>query len=330
MQILMGNNSLSLLAGSETWTETLAKQFQKLGHQVTIYSPHLGLIATKLEAAGIKCTNQLVAESGVKPFNPVLEESIGNNFDVIICNHYEITKTLHQTYPKLPIIATVHGVLHQDPNTNQIWPEHPVTEFKVDQYVSVSEEVQEILKRDYTLDSVIIRNFIDLERFKKTGKIKKKPDTFLVNSNYWEVTDPINQVIKEVANHYEAKLMGIGVAFAQTYEVDEILQDVDVVFGMGRSILEGVAMGRLAVCHGRWGTGGVITPENYEEIRAKNFSGRNSGGQLWMPQDIIAYIDKAFTQENIDAMHKIMKREHNVEVAAKKYLEIAQQLIEKK
>lgn len=329
MKILMGNNSLSLLAGSETWTETLAKQFQKLGHQVTVYSPHLGLIATKLEAAGIKCTNQLETESGIKPFSSVFVEEAGRNFDVIICNHYEITKALHQAYPNLPIIATVHGILHQSENS-EIWPEHPVTEFKVDQYVSVSEEVQEVLKRDYQLESIVIRNFIDLERFKKIGKIKKKPEVMLINSNYWGVEDPINHVIKEVANHYKAKLMGVGVSFAQTYEVDEVMRDADVVFGMGRSILEGIAMGKLAVCHGRWGTGGVITPANYEEIRVKNFSGRNSGGQLWMPQDIISYIDKAFTQENIDAMHKIMKKEHNVEIAAKKYLEIAEKLTTKK
>lgn len=326
MNILMGNNTLSLLAGSETWTETLAKQFKWLGHNVTVFSTDLGMIATKLEAVGVKCINKVQTKSGVKPFSFVLESSAGGEYDVIICNHNQITKDLHAAFPQTPIIATIHGPLHKGEN-GDIWPEHPVTEFKVNQYVGVSEEIQHILKADYGIESCIIRNFIDLKRFKKPEKINEKPKKFLINSNYYGPQDPITQIIKAVADHYQGELMAVGTNFSQTYEVWDVVSNCDVVVGMGRSLLEGMAAGKLAICHGRWGTGGVVTPESYEAIRNQNFSGRNSKGQFMSPEEMIAVIDKAYTQENIDEIYEIVKKEHDVVVNAQQYLELAQSLI---
>jgi len=328
MKILMGNNTLSLLAGSEMWILTLAKELKRLGHSVTCYSTDLGLIATKLEADGIHCVKEVGESGSIKPFNPFFEEDQNGDFDVIICNHYEITKYLHSQFPTIPIIATVHGIIHKGEN-GEIYPEHPITEFKVDQYVAVSEEVQDLLSKEYNIDSVIIRNFFDLQKFNSDKKIKEKPEMILVNSNYWGVQDDINKTIKEVADHYGAKFIGIGANFAPTYEVEEVMKDVDIVFGMGRSVLEGVCMRCLGVVHGRWGTGGILAPDTVNDIRATNFSGRNSGGNLLSSQALIAEIDKYFNQKNIDAMHSYMKKRHNVEVAAKQFIKIAEGLIKK-
>lgn len=322
----MGNNTLSLLAGTETWTETLAKEFIKLGHKVTLYSPSLGYIATKLEGVGAHCINSLQTEDGLKRFDFVMQEGNGK-FDIIICNHNQITKDLHAAYPDIPIIATIHGIIHKDANTGQIWPEHPVTEFKIDQFVSVSEEVQQMLKKQYGLESVIIRNFVDTKRFEKKKKMNKHPKTFLINSNYWGTDSPINAAIKEVANHFEAKVMAIGTNFVPTYEVEMVLEDCDIVFGMGRGLIEGMSAGCLAVCMGRWGTEGPITTKNYESIRSSNFSGRSADGKLLTPQDLVAYIKDAYTKKNIDEMHNLVLENHNVKKSAKEYIKIAEKLI---
>jgi glycosyltransferase involved in cell wall biosynthesis len=327
MKILLANNSLNYLAGSETWTLTLATQLVKMGHDVTAYSPDLGLIATKLEAIGVKCVKELTSENGVKAFDYVLDEN-KSGFDVVICAHYHITHYIHSMLPNTPIIAVVHGIIHKNEQTGEIYPEHPVTEFKVDQYVSVSEEVQGILKQTHNIDSVIIRNFIDLDRFKKF-KINSSPKKFLVNSNYWGVEDEINKIIKEVSVHYGAELFGIGINFASTFEVEEIIKDVDVVIGMGRSVLEGLAMGKLGICHGRWGTGGVINPENITQIREFNFSGRNSKSILSTPQELIEQIDRYYTQKNVDEVYKIIKKDHNAKIAAEQLIEIAKGLVKK-
>ena len=330
----MGNNTLNILAGSETWTLTLAMEFKRLGHEITAYSPDLGLIAAKMEAAGIKCVKELTGSSagGAKPFDPYFSSEEGE-FDVIICSHHEITKYLHSKFPNIPIIAMCHGIIHKGPESGRIYPEHPVTEFKVDQYLAPSEEVQELLKTGYNIDAKIIRQFFDLERFKKVGKLPKQPKTILVNSNYWGVQDDINQVIKEVADHYNAKFIGVGANFAPTYETDEIIKDVDIVFGMGRSVLEGACMGKIGVVHGRWGTGGVINPESIKILRKTNFSGRPEQGQgqglLFTAGKIVEEIDAAWKQKTVDEMRKIVEKEHNVKTAAKEFIKIAEGLIKK-
>jgi len=330
MKILVANQTLDILAGSETYILTMATELKRLGHEVTAFSPQLGIIATKLEAIGVKCVNTLNGDGShqIKPFNPVLEEAEGK-FDVAICAHYEITKEIRRKFSKLPIIAVCHGIIHSNPKTGEIFPEHPVTDMNINQYIAVSEEVQNLLKSVYNIDSVVIRNCFDLERFKKEGKLKEKPETILVNSNYWGVDGEINDIIKDVAKHYDAKFIGIGANFVPTYETDLVIKDADVVFGMGRSVIEGVCAGKIGVVHGRWGTGGVITPETYKTLKLTNFSGRpvKGEGKLLSANEIIEQIDNAWNQKTVNANYAIIKKENDVKVVAEKLLAIANELI---
>ncbi|HMD81658.1 MAG TPA: glycosyltransferase, partial [Anaerolineales bacterium] len=261
----MGNNTLDWLAGSETWTLTLGTELKRLGHEIQAYSPQLGFIAMQMEALGIKCVSELKKQStGAFKFQLALQDSEGFEPDIIICSHNQITKDLHAAFPNTPIIAVVHGIIHKDPETSQMWPEHPVTEFKVDQYVAVSQEVQALLKEVYGIESVIITNFFDLEKFKWSpipptmDRIMRKPLSFLVNSNYLDRESNEVQIIKAVADHYDAQLKAIGQNFTGSWDLQDVIKNTDVVVGMGRSVLEGFVMGKIALVHGRWGTGGVL------------------------------------------------------------------------
>src|SRR3990167_2761039 len=111
LKILIGNQTLSLLAGSETWTYTLALQLKKLGHSVACYSPSLGIIAQKLWKEGIMSYSDLSAQ-GVKPFTVLLQEEVDHKYDVIIANHNEVVSTLREKFPTTPIISTIHGIIH--------------------------------------------------------------------------------------------------------------------------------------------------------------------------------------------------------------------------
>lgn len=303
MKILLGNNTFDALAGSETWMMTLADELIRLGHEITAYSPRLGFVSGKLENAGVKCIREINDE---KP-------------DLIICAHYDITNYIHLKLSDTPMIAVVHGVLHKESNT--ILPEHPV--FFPVKYIAVSEEVQSKLKNDYNIDSVVIRNFFDLEKFSR-GRINEKPKSFLINSNYWGADDIISEIIKDVAGHYGADTIMIGIEAVPVYGVNDIIQGADVVVGMGRSVMEGACMGKLAIVHGRWGTGGVITPERYQLLKLSNFSGRANGQkvELMKAEDIIKQIDQYYNQKNIDNVYEIITKEHNVKIATKQILNL--------
>jgi hypothetical protein len=327
MKILLGNNTLSLLAGSETWTYTLATVLKKMGHEVRCYAPYLGIISDKLEQNGIKCFDNLAVQ--VRPFSFVFEEKIDHNYDVIIANHNHVVDYLRAIFPATPIISTIHGIIHfmDDEQGNKvIAPEHPAINAGVNQFIAVSEEVRDILLKDYNIDSLIIRNFFDLENFNVKKKINAKPQQFLINSNYQLNHDPEVELIREVAKHYGARLAAVGVNFSQTFETIKAIEDADIVVGMGRSVLEGVAAGRLGIVHGRWGTGGVVCEENIDKLRQFNFSGRNSKGKLFTKNDLIADIDNYYNQETIDWGHQYITREHNAVLAADQYLAIAREL----
>ncbi len=312
LTVLLGNHTLDYLAGSETWTYTLATELRRRGHSVVAFSPRLGQIATKLEAVGVSCVSSLA------------------NMDepaVIICNHHDITTDLHHRFPRAPIIATVHGTLHQDLRSREILPEHPVTDFKVDQYIAVSEEVQGLLSQAYAIESRIVRNFFDLTRFSWSPVVPDAvPRTIVVNDNYSTRRDEENKVIEQVAAHYGAQLRFIGASFEKFWEIEEALQQSDVVVGMGRSVLEGFCMGKMALVHGRWGTGGVLTQDTYDLLKQTNFSGRDSNGTLASAAEIIKLIDNAAAQLQPDWQRAVVLENHDVRKAATTFIELAHRL----
>lgn len=335
LKILLGNNTLSSLAGSERWTETLAKQLKKVGHIVECFSPELGIIATELEKAEIPSYKD-IATSGIKPFSLVLEPPRILEYDIIIANHNHIVDFLRKQFPQTPIISTIHGVLHFEDYKGKDGkpakaPEHPALTSDVGRFIAVSEEVQDMLRKDYSLDSVIIRNFFDVDHFRAERHISPdKPKVLLLNSNYTGKNDKEIQVIREVAEHYGAKVIATGQNFTYATDMKKAIEDADVVFGMGRSVLEGVCAGRLGIVHGRWGTGGVICEENIDELRSCNFSGRNSGGKMMTAEEIICEIDKHYSDKTIGWGMNYIRQEHNVAFAADEYLRIARDLIGKK
>lgn len=324
MRILLGNQTLSLLAGSETWTATLARQLKKMGHDVTCFSPSLGVISEGLEADEIPCRDS-IRTRGIRPFTILLEPFEDNRYDLIIANHYEVVRFLRIQFPDVPIVSTIHGVLHmmKDPKTGKDVPapEHPALDAKVDQFVAVSEEVQAKLRADYAIDSIVIRNFFDFDVLQAKRPISPgKPKHILFNTNYATKDDPETKVLSDVARHYGARLIAVGQNFVMAPDMARALEDADVVVGMGRSVLEGVCAGRLGIVHGRWGTGGVVNDRNIGVLRACNFSGRNSGGDFWTKERFIQEIDANYNDETIAWGREYALRDHNVAVAVEKFL----------
>lgn len=296
-----------------------------MGHSVSCYAPELGIIADKLQKEGIMCY-QDVATDLVKSFSFVLEEKVDHDYDVIIANHNHVVEYLRNNFPKTPIISTIHGIIHTDDKGN-IAPEHPALNSGVNQFVAVSEEIQGILKEKYQIDSVVIRNFFDISRFENIKAPNPTPKQFLINTNYMGKDDPAIQAIRDASKILDAKVIAIGMNFTQAVDITKALEDADVVFGMGRSVLEGVAAGRLGIVHGRWGTGGAINDANIELLRHYNFSGRDApNGETSDATELASIIMANYNSSVLEWGKKYMKREHNVLVAAEEYIRLAREL----
>lgn len=293
-----------MLAGSETWTRTLALELKRQGHEVECYSTILGVIAQQLKKEGVECYSEIPKKQ----------------YDAIISNHYEITKALRGAFSDTPIVSTIHGILHK--LDKRILPEYPAAG-AADLFVAVSEEVQKKLKDDYGLDSVIIRNFFEIN----PGHLNERPKKILFNSNYNKKTDPLVEAVWQVAQHYEAEFLALGELFYATPNIGAAIADSDIVFGIGRSVLEGVAQGKLGVVHGRWGTGGVVCQENIERLRWFNFSGRNNQDQWLSKDELISEIDKYYNQINAGWAVAYMRQNHNVVTAAQEYIKLCESLV---
>ncbi len=326
MRILLGNNSLSLLAGTETWTLTLALQLKDMGHHVVCFSPSLGVISDKLQQAGISSFSDLAA-SHAAPFSILLTQEVKHEYDVIIANHHHIVGALRERFPGTPIISTIHGIIHKD-DLGNLAPEHPALESGVNQFVAVSEEVQDLLRGEYGIDSTIVRNFFDVPRLSSlTPPSPGKPKRFLVNTNYSSRDDSIITSIREAAKRLDAQVIAIGENFSLSNDVTLAIKESDVVFGMGRSVLEGVAAGRLGIVAGRWGLAGPITETTYQELRKWNFSGRNNVyADTDHVEEIVKMVEEFYNPAVLDWGKKYVAREHNVVLAAEEYVRMANDL----
>ncbi len=321
-----------MLAGSETWTTTLAIELKKQGHKIECFSPELGIIADDLRSKDIKSYDN-ISTSGVEPFSFILKEKPAFNYDVIIASHFNIVEFLRSQFPKTPIISTIHGIVHFMRNNKTgeeaMAPEHPALNAGVNQFVAVSEEVRDKLKEDYGLDSVLIRNFIDTEKYKPKGKFHDKPKEILFSSNYNTVDDDEVKVLKEVAKHYKCRLAVVGMNFNQVEDPTPHIKAADIVIGMGRTVLEGISAGKLGIVHGRWGTGGVVNESNFEELRKYNFSGRNTDGKFFTAQEFINQIDNLYFKKTINWGRNYILRDHNVSQAANVFSNLATDLLGK-
>jgi hypothetical protein len=275
----------------------LAKELKRQGHEVAGYSQLLGHIARELEKEGIKCFNEPT-----------------DDYDLIIASHYPVVEYLRHKYPTTPIISTIHGIMHEMNGTRGL--ESPATGY-ADRFVAVSEEVQKKLKDDYNIDSTIIRNAFEIN----CQPVNDKPKRVLFNSNYNKAGDEVFTTVLALAQHYGAKLLCIGHNFIEIPNVREEILRSDIVIGIGRSVLEGVALGRLGIVHGRWGTGGVIHEDNVKDLQYYNFSGRNSQGTLLDVKELIEQVDKYYNKQNEWAT-KYMLENHNIEKTARDYLKL--------
>lgn len=289
MKILVTNYDLNYYAGTETFIYALAVELRRIGHEVICFSPRLGGVAQRLASAGIAVTGDLSAAP--------------DDIDVIHAHHRYESLLARARYPDRPMIFVCHGVLP--------WQEQPVpTALDVTRYVAVSEETRDHLIRRHGVaerDVVIVRNGIDLDRFQSRTPVGARPRRALVLSNYMPAEQRAK--IRRVCRGLGITLREAGARDA-LWAVEDEINDADLVFGLGRSALEAMACRRLVVVYDYNGGDGLVTPERFELLRRRNFSGRTHARHFTeteLAAEIAAY-DPAIA----DGVHAFVERDHDI------------------
>ena len=211
MKVLVANHKLDTISGSETFTYTLAEELSRRGFEVEYFTFKKGITSDRLEI-----------DLGIKYMSL-------NHYDLILANHNTCVNAL---FGKGHIIQTCHG----------IFPKLEKPSVYADQYVSISNEVQNYLAT-LGYPSTLIYNGINLSRFKNNKPINLNPKKILSLCQSTEA----NNVIRGAIIDKNIDLIEVNKYSNPVWNIEEVINDVDLVIGLGRSLYDAMACGRTVI-----------------------------------------------------------------------------------
>lgn len=252
MRILFTNHGLSQRAGTELYVRDIAVALRNRGHEPWCWSTELGAVADELRAEGIRVV-QTLAELPGQP-------------DLIHGHHRLETTAAGLYFPEVPVISYCHGP--------KAWQESPCRLPNVAFWIAVDEACRERLVNEEGIDPSRIRvllNFFDADRFPQRGPLPSKPERALVFSNYAS-RDTHVPVLREVCEAAGIRLDVVGLASGKVVEdPGALLVQYDLVFAKARAAIEAMAAGCAVVQCDSFGAGRLVTPDNFHELRERNF-----------------------------------------------------------
>jgi len=238
LNILVATNHLDNFAGSETWTYTIVKELQRLGHDVEVYTRNKGRVSALLPTVDVP-----------KP-----------KYDLLLINHNKCLDDLEKIEGYK--IFTSHGV----------YPELEQPVIGADKYISVTEEVADhLVSLGYS--NYIILNGIDTDRF----NIKTEPNDTLQKVLCLAKGEEAAELVKQACYEMGLKFAWIN-NFAQTEkamnEADLVVslgRGALEAMACGREVL--ILDSRAYMKQGIIGDG-LFRINKADTIRERNYSGR--------------------------------------------------------
>ena len=259
MKVLVTNNTLGGLGGSETYAYTLIKELHsRKDITVHAFSKSLGVIANKLNQEGIKVIS-----------------TVGDDYDLILSSHNSTTPFILKN--KGLKIQTCHGVypaLEQPANG-------------LDRYISISEEVQKHLTVKGK-ESEIIFNGVDCNRFKPVNPLNDEVKSILSLSH----SEELNNTLKVICSKLGITLTCLNKYRNPVFHVEEMMNRADMVITLGRGAYEAMACGRNVMILDKRPYikkpplgDGLIDGDNVNDFMKNNCSGRFSN-RIFNAEDI--------------------------------------------
>lgn len=255
LRVLLTNNALAYHAGSETYLRDVALSLLRRGHRPVAFSLIHGAVADELRRATIPVVDDL--------------ERLGDPPDVIHGHHHLETLIAALTFPGVPIVHFCHGWIP--------WEEKPLRHPAVRRYVAVDEVCADRLIQEEGIPAEAVEtifNFVDLARFRPRAMLPERPRRALVFSNQATTEGYVRQVAA-ACDTYGVELDVVGVRAGNAVHAPEhLLPQYDLVFAKARAALEAMAVGCAVVICDAMGAGPLVTPFNFDRLRARNFGVR--------------------------------------------------------
>ena len=255
MRVLITNCRLAERFGTECYVRDVATALLARGHAPIVFSPTLGEVADEIRRRTIPVVDDLslVAEPP----------------DVIHAHHHLETMMAALRFPETPIVAFCHGWLPLE--------EAPVRFPTIRRYVVVDQPCADRLTIEHCIDRRavrLIRNFVDLDRFRPRGPLPARPARALLLNNAANEHN-LGAIVREACRRRGVTLDVIGHTAGNASSTPEkLLGGYDVVLAKGRTALEALAVGNAVVLSATVGIGPMVTAADFDRLRDLNFGMR--------------------------------------------------------
>lgn len=295
MRILLSSENFDGFGGTETYTLTVARQLEALGHDVAIYSPNRGAIA------------EFAREQGV----PVLGiDALPSACDLVV---FGDAATCHDLASRCGDAVRMF-VAHSCDHALQFPPQ---LDGCCDAVVVLNDRVRRAVEaRSRHAPVIRLCQPIDTTRFRNLGPPRPRALRALVLSNY--LPGLRVELLERACRANQISLSWIGAQASTTATPEHAIADVDMLFALGRSALEGMAAGRAVYVYGVVGGDGWVTPDRYPAMESDGFAGLSDREQTIDAARLTADLgrwEQTMGEANRDLVFsKHQAREHAIEL----------------
>jgi hypothetical protein len=295
MKLLLATNHLGL-GGSESYLLTVAEQLDRLGHEVSIYAVELG--------GGAE-----IARERALPL--IGEAELQGDFEAALVQDAGVSLQIADRCPGVPQLFVAHSAMFD----LQAPPQLPGL---VGAVVVLNDRVGERMRSFGTgVEVVRLRQPIDTQRFAPRGVLPEVPRRALLLSNN-PSADRI-AMLEAACRSAGIEVERVGGVAGQTHDPRPQLAAADIVIGYGRSVLEGMALGRAAYVYDWKGGDGWVTAESYPAIEADGFAGFSD---RMIDGDSLAGDLRRYSASMGPVNHDLVYAHHRANVHAQKLVEL--------
>lgn len=240
--------------GSENFTFTIADYLIRNGHRVTVYSAYTGRLKQDFERLGIRVVSDL----------RILKE---HDFDIAHVHHHVNAYEIRHYFPHLPMVLLCHGIIFLE--------NPPALDLKISQYLATSERVRNcMVAKGVSKERILIfRNMVDRDKFYPRSTIAPQPKRALIVSN--KIDHNSENTIRKACEMLKISSTFVGERFKEVdyRQMPQLLNETDIVFSLGRGVIEAMFCGRIPVVFDVEGGDGMVTPSTIAQNMTCNFSG---------------------------------------------------------
>jgi hypothetical protein len=241
MKVVLGRQSLAALGGSETYALTVARELERLGHDVTLAAEELGVAAAAAGARGIRVAR--------------LDEAPGE-CDAVIAHDMPMAVALAAKYPDARRVF----VIHSDGWDLQLPPLIPGL---VDAVVACSDRFA-ARAQALPLEAPVIRlrEPIDTDAYLYTKTLPNRPSRALIVSHY--LRGERRRMLVDAWENAGIECAQVGAPTELIVDLVPELARADIVVAKGRAALEGMC----AACADHFGGQATARPRSTADLVA--------------------------------------------------------------